>query len=46
MAYNLSHRPDAMYAKGDPVDMAETLKTFPVQLTSIRDYAQGVLATA
>jgi NADH dehydrogenase len=32
------------YAKGDPVDMGETLKTFPVQLTSVRDYAQSVLA--
>jgi uncharacterized protein YbjT (DUF2867 family) len=34
------------YAKGDPVDMGETLKTFPVQLTSVRDYAQGVLAAS
>jgi uncharacterized protein YbjT (DUF2867 family) len=34
------------YAKGDTVDMGETLKTFPVQLTSVRDYAQSVLATA
>jgi uncharacterized protein YbjT (DUF2867 family) len=34
------------YAKGDTVDMAETLKTFPVQLTSVRDYAQGVLAAS
>jgi NADH dehydrogenase len=32
------------YAKGDPVDMGETLKTFPMQLTSVRDYAQSVLA--
>jgi len=32
------------YAKGDPVDMAETLKTFPVELTSVRDYARGVLS--
>ncbi len=31
------------YAKGDTVDMGETLKTFPVQLTSVRDYAQSVL---
>jgi uncharacterized protein YbjT (DUF2867 family) len=34
------------YAKGDTVDMGETLKTFPVQLTSVRDYAQVVLATS
>ncbi len=34
------------YAKGDPVDMGETLKTFPVQLTSVRDYAQSVLAAS
>jgi NADH dehydrogenase len=31
------------YAAGDPIDMQETLKAFPVQLTSIRDYARGVL---
>jgi uncharacterized protein YbjT (DUF2867 family) len=34
------------YAKGDTVAMGETLKTFPVQLTSVRDYAQVVLATS
>jgi NADH dehydrogenase len=34
------------YAKGDPVDMGETLKTYPVQLTSVRDYAQGMLAAS
>jgi NADH dehydrogenase len=34
------------YAKGDTVDMGETLKTFPVQLTSVRDYAQGVLTAS
>ena len=34
------------YAKGDTTDMHETLKTFPVQLTSVRDYAQSVLAAA
>lgn len=34
------------YAKGDPVDMGETLKAFPMQLTSVRDYAQGVLAAS
>lgn len=30
------------YAKGDPVDMEETLRIFPVQLTSVRDYARQV----
>jgi uncharacterized protein YbjT (DUF2867 family) len=34
------------YAKGDPIDMQQTLKSFPMQLTSIRDYAQSVLVTA
>jgi uncharacterized protein YbjT (DUF2867 family) len=34
------------YAKGDSVEMQETLKTFPVQLTSVRDYAQSVLTTS
>lgn len=34
------------YARGDAVDMQETLKVFPMQLTSVRDYAQGVLAAA
>lgn len=34
------------YARGDPIDMQETLKAFPVQLTSVRDYAQSVLATS
>jgi hypothetical protein len=38
--------PMRRYAKGDPVDMAETLKIFPVQLTSVRDYAQSVLAAS
>ena len=33
------------YAAGYPIDMLETLKTFPVQLTSVRDYRQaGALA--
>lgn len=31
------------YAAGDPIDMRETLKTFPVQLTSVRDYAGRVI---
>jgi len=31
------------YAQGDPIDMQETLKVFPVQLTSVREYAQQVM---
>jgi uncharacterized protein YbjT (DUF2867 family) len=31
------------YAQGDPIDMRDTLKAFPVRLTSVRDYAQSVL---
>ena len=31
------------YAKGDPIEMRETLQVFPIQLTSVRDYAQRVL---
>ena len=31
------------YAAGDAIDMDATLKTFPVQLASVRDYAQRVL---
>jgi uncharacterized protein YbjT (DUF2867 family) len=34
------------YAAGDPIDMRETLKTFPVQLTSVRDYARSVLTAS
>jgi uncharacterized protein YbjT (DUF2867 family) len=34
------------YAQGDPIDMRETLKVFPVRLTSVRDYAQSVLGTS
>jgi len=34
------------YARGDPIDMSATLEAFPVQLTSVRDYANSVLATA
>jgi NADH dehydrogenase len=34
------------YAEGDSIDMADTLKTFPLQLASVRDYAARVLATA
>ena len=32
------------YAKGDAIDMTNTLKTFPVQLTSVKDYASRVMA--
>ena len=32
------------YASGDPKDMTEVLRTFPAQLTSVRDYATRVLA--
>ncbi len=31
------------YASGDAIDMEATLKTFPVQLASVRDYAKRVL---
>ncbi|MFC2037648.1 SDR family oxidoreductase [Chloroflexota bacterium] len=34
------------YARGDAVDMQETLKAFPVQLTSVRGYAENVLGAA
>lgn len=34
------------YARGDPVDMEETLRVFPVQLTSVKDYAQNVLGAS
>lgn len=34
------------YAKGDPVEMEATLKAFPLQLASVRDYAEGVLSSA
>jgi hypothetical protein len=30
------------YAGGDPIDMQDTLKVFPVDLTSVRDYAARV----
>ena len=32
-------------AKGDAIPMSETLARFPVRLTSVRDYAQRVLAS-
>ena len=31
------------YAQGDPIDMQETLKAFPMQLISVREYAQQVM---
>ncbi len=34
------------YAAGDPIDMRETLQAFPVQLTSVRDYARRVSGAA
>jgi hypothetical protein len=34
------------YAQGDPIDMQETLKAFPIELTSVQDFAQDVLGTA
>jgi NADH dehydrogenase len=34
------------YARGDAVDMEETLQTFPVALTSVQEYAQGVLGAS
>jgi uncharacterized protein YbjT (DUF2867 family) len=34
------------YARGDAIDMEATLKTFPVQLASVRDYASRVLTTS
>jgi hypothetical protein len=34
------------YAQGDPVDMQETLKEFPVQLTSVKAYAERMLVPA
>jgi uncharacterized protein YbjT (DUF2867 family) len=34
------------YAQGDPIDVQETLKAFPMQLTSVRDYVQNMLATS
>jgi uncharacterized protein YbjT (DUF2867 family) len=32
------------YAAGDPIDMRETLRVFPVQLTSVGEYARRVYA--
>jgi uncharacterized protein YbjT (DUF2867 family) len=33
-------------AAGDPIDMQDTLQTFPMQLTSVRDYARRVLGSS
>lgn len=33
------------YASGDPIDMEQTLKTYPVQLTSMKDYAARVIVS-
>jgi NADH dehydrogenase len=33
------------YAQGDPIDMQDTLKAFPVQLTSVKAYAKGMLVS-
>ena len=33
------------YAAGDLIDMADTLKAFPLSLSSVKDYASRVLAT-
>lgn len=33
------------YARGDEIPMSDTLQQFPVQLTSVREYAQTVLRT-
>jgi NADH dehydrogenase len=32
------------YANGDDIDMEETLKVFPLQLTSVSEYAQSMLS--
>jgi uncharacterized protein YbjT (DUF2867 family) len=34
------------YAQGDPIEMGGTLQAFPVELTSVRDYAQRVLGAS
>jgi hypothetical protein len=31
------------YARGDAIDMRETLEAIPLQLTSVRDYAHSAL---
>ena len=34
------------YAGGDPIDVSATLKSFPLQLTSVREYASQVVPVA
>jgi NADH dehydrogenase len=34
------------YARGDSIDMKDTLKAFPIKLASVRDYAQKVVGTS
>ena len=34
------------YAKGDPIEMEQTLQDFPLQLATVQDYAEGVMADA
>jgi uncharacterized protein YbjT (DUF2867 family) len=34
------------YARGDAISMAETLRSFPMELRSVRDYARDVLAAS
>ena len=34
------------YARGDAIDMSSMLRTFPVQLTTVSDYAKSVVTTA
>ena len=34
------------YAQGDPIEMQETLKAFPVQLTSVKAYAEHTVVPA
>jgi hypothetical protein len=33
-------------ANGDPIDMKETLKSFPMKLTSVRKYDKSVVAAS
>ena len=34
------------YAYGNPMDMRQTLQTYPVQMMTVRDYAKNVLASS
>ena len=34
------------FAAGDPIDMSATLKAFPLQLTSVQEYARSVMGKA